>query len=128
MKENAIACPETIKKRNGTPVPFDVNKIRSAIHKANEAAQIEAIAPVQFEKLVDEVVESIPAGQSPPAAANKHPQQNEIPMSLRFPCVPLVLWTLLPSARNLAVVVTLRLPAASLKAQQNPSCSSCKQQ
>ena len=64
MKENAIACPETIKKRNGTPVPFDVNKIRSAIHKANEAAQIEAIAPVQFEKLVDEVVESIPAGQS----------------------------------------------------------------
>ena len=65
MKENAIACPETIKKRNGTPVPFDVNKIRSAIHKANEAAQIEAIAPVQFEKLVDEVVESIPAGQVP---------------------------------------------------------------
>ena len=65
MKENAIACPETIKKRNGTPVPFDVNKIRNAIHKANEAAQIEAIAPVQFEKLVDEVVESIPAGQVP---------------------------------------------------------------
>ena len=65
MKENAIACPETIKKRNGTPVPFDVNKIRSAIHKANEAAQIEAIAPVQFEKLVDEVVESIPDGQVP---------------------------------------------------------------
>lgn len=65
MKENTIACPETIKKRNGTPVPFDVNKIRSAIHKANEAAQIEAIAPVQFEKLVDEVVESIPAGQVP---------------------------------------------------------------
>ena len=65
MKENAIVCPETIKKRNGTPVPFDVNKIRSAIHKANEAAQIEAIAPVQFEKLVDEVVESIPEGQVP---------------------------------------------------------------
>ena len=42
-----------------------MNKIRSAIHKANEAAQIEAIAPVQFEKLVDEVVESIPAGQVP---------------------------------------------------------------
>ncbi len=65
MKENAIACPETIKKRNGTPVPFDVNKIRRAIHKANDDAQIEAIAPVQFEKLVDEVVESIPAGQVP---------------------------------------------------------------
>lgn len=65
MKENTVACPETIKKRNGTPVPFDVNKIRSAIHKANEAAQIEAIAPVQFEKLVDEVVESIPDGQVP---------------------------------------------------------------
>ena len=65
MKENAIVWPETIKKRNGIPVPFDVNKIRSAIHKANEAAQIEAIAPVQFEILVDEVVESIPEGQVP---------------------------------------------------------------
>ena len=65
MRENAIVWPETIKKRNGIPVPFDVNKIRSAIHKANEAAQIEAIAPVQFEILVDEVVESIPEGQVP---------------------------------------------------------------
>ena len=65
MRESAIVCPETIKKRNGTPVPFDVNKIRSAIHKANDAAQIEAIAPVQFEKMVDEVVESIPEGQVP---------------------------------------------------------------
>ena len=95
MKENAIACPETIKKRNGTPVPFDVNKIRSAIHKANEAAQIEAIAPVQFEKLVDEVVESIPAGQSPPAAANKHPQQNDthssrLPHNTRTSLCPLI--------------------------------------
>ena len=65
MRENAIVWPETIKKRNGIPVPFDVNKIRSAIHKANEAAQIEAIAPVQFEILVDEVVESILEGQVP---------------------------------------------------------------
>ena len=65
MRENAIVWPETIKKRNGIPVPFDVNKIRSAIHKANEAAQIEAIAPIQFEILVDEVVESIPEGQVP---------------------------------------------------------------
>ncbi len=65
MRENAIVWPETIKKRNGIPVPFDVNKIRSAIHKANDAAQIEAIAPVQFEILVDEVVESIPEGQVP---------------------------------------------------------------
>ena len=35
---------------------------------------------------------------------------------------------LLPSARNLAVAVTSRLPAASLKAQRNPSCNGCKQQ
>ncbi|MDO4261359.1 MAG: anaerobic ribonucleoside triphosphate reductase [Eubacteriales bacterium] len=54
-----------IKKRNGAPVPFDVKKIREAIRKANDAAMVEAIAPFQFEKLVDEVVEAIPAGQTP---------------------------------------------------------------
>ena len=45
MKGTAAACPEMIKKRNGTPVPFDVKKIRDAIRKANEAARVEAIAP-----------------------------------------------------------------------------------
>ena len=65
MKENVIACPEMIKKRNGTPVPFDVKKIRDAIRKANDAAQVEAIAPYQFEKLVNEVVEAIPEGEIP---------------------------------------------------------------
>ncbi len=65
MSEHTVACPDTIKKRNGTPVPFDVNKIRDAIRKANDAAQVEAIAPYQFDKLVDEVVESIPEGQTP---------------------------------------------------------------
>lgn len=65
MRESTIICPEIIKKRNGTPVPFDVKKIRDAIRKANDAAQVEAIAPYQFEKLVDEVVEAIPEGQVP---------------------------------------------------------------
>ncbi|MBS6395674.1 MAG: anaerobic ribonucleoside triphosphate reductase [Clostridiales bacterium] len=58
-------CPEMIKKRNGVPVPFDVKKIRDAIRKANEAAQVEAIAPYQFEKLVEEVIEEIPDGKIP---------------------------------------------------------------
>ena len=56
MIEVAVACPEVIKKRNGSPVPFDVTKIRAAIRKANDAAQVEAIAPYQFEKLVEEVM------------------------------------------------------------------------
>lgn len=65
MMENVTACPDMIKKRNGTPVPFDVKKIRDAIRKANDAAQVEAIAPFQFEKLVNEVVEAIPEGETP---------------------------------------------------------------
>ena len=65
MRGSTITCPETIKKRNGTPVPFDINKISSAIHKANDAAMVEAISPLEFEKLVTEIVESIPHGQIP---------------------------------------------------------------
>ena len=56
---------ELISKRNGAPVPFDITKIRVAIRKANDAAQVEAIAPYQFEKLVEEVIEAIPQGQTP---------------------------------------------------------------
>ncbi len=63
--ENNKIWPEVIKKRNGTPVPFDVKKIRAAIRKANDAASVEAIAPYQFEKLVEEVVAAIPEGQVP---------------------------------------------------------------
>lgn len=65
MIDQQVFCPEIIKKRNGTPVPFDVKKIRAAIRKANDAAQVEAIAPYQFEKLVEEVVAAIPAEQIP---------------------------------------------------------------
>ena len=65
MRESTITCPETIKKSNGTPVPFDIKKISSAIHKANDAAMVEAISPLEFEKLVTEIVESIPHGQIP---------------------------------------------------------------
>lgn len=65
MRESIITCPETIKKRNGTPVPFDIKKISNAIHKANDAAMVEAISPFEFEKLVTEIVGSIPHGQIP---------------------------------------------------------------
>lgn len=65
MTEAINTYPELIKKRNGVPVKFDVKKIREAIRKANDAAQVEAIAPYQFEKLVDEVVRKIPDGQVP---------------------------------------------------------------
>lgn len=65
MIDHQISCPEIIKKRNGSPVPFDVKKIRAAIRKANDAAQVEAIAPYQFEKLVEEVVAAIPEDQVP---------------------------------------------------------------
>lgn len=60
MSGNAIVCPEIIRKRNGMSAPFDVKKIRDAIRKANDAARVEAIAPYQFEKLVEAVVEAIP--------------------------------------------------------------------
>lgn len=65
MRGNAIVCPDTIRKRNGMPVPFDVKKIRDAIRKANDAARVEAIAPYQFEQLSDAVVDAIPEGQVP---------------------------------------------------------------
>ena len=65
MIETNTTCPELIKKRNGSPVPFDVTKIRAAIRKANDAAQVEAIAPYQFEKLVEEVIKNIPENQVP---------------------------------------------------------------
>lgn len=62
---SVVVCPDMIKKRDGRPVPFDVKKIRDAIRKANEAARVEAIAPYQFEKLVDAVVDAIPDGRMP---------------------------------------------------------------
>ena len=42
MLDMVSTYPELIKKRNGAPVPFDVKKIREAIRKANDAAQVEA--------------------------------------------------------------------------------------
>ena len=61
----AGSCPEIIKKRNGTPVPFDSQKIRDAVQKANVAAQVEAISPLQFDQLIDAIVAAIPAGETP---------------------------------------------------------------
>jgi len=63
--EKKINYPQMINKRDGSYAQFDVTKIRVAIRKANDAAQVEAIAPYQFEKLIDEVVEAIPEGQTP---------------------------------------------------------------
>ncbi len=62
---SVVVCPEMIKKRNGVLVSFDVKKIQDAIRKANDAARVEAIAPYQFEKLVNTVVDAIPDGQIP---------------------------------------------------------------
>ncbi len=59
------AYPEIIKKRNGTPVPFDAQKIRDAIRKANDAAQVEAISPMQFNELVEEIIQAIPENETP---------------------------------------------------------------
>ena len=60
-----VIYPEIIKKRNGTPVPFDAEKIRNAIRKANEAAQVEAISPLQFQELVDGIISAIPKDSIP---------------------------------------------------------------
>lgn len=58
-------CPETIKKRDGKPVPFDARKIRDAVQKANVAAQVEAISPLQFDQLIVSIVDAIPRGETP---------------------------------------------------------------
>ncbi len=65
VENPTIRYPKIIKKRNGTEVPFDINKISNAIHKANNAALIEAISPLGFEKLVTEIVEAIPKDEIP---------------------------------------------------------------
>ncbi len=57
--------PDVIRKRNGTTVPFDAQKIHDAIRKANEAAQVEAISPLQFHDLVDDIIRSLPDGEIP---------------------------------------------------------------
>ena len=64
QREQAV-YPEIIKKRNGAPVEFDAGKIRDAIRKANEAAQVEAISPMQFQELLDEIIGAIPRGKTP---------------------------------------------------------------
>ncbi|MBQ8185191.1 MAG: anaerobic ribonucleoside triphosphate reductase [Lachnospiraceae bacterium] len=66
MSEQTLGlCPEIIKKRNGTPVPFNVQKIRDAVQKANIAAQVEAISPLQFDQLIADIVDAIPKGEIP---------------------------------------------------------------
>ena len=66
MEETGKAVyPELIRKRNGVPVPFDAEKIRNAIRKANIAAQVEAISPLQFQQLVEEVLREIPKDSIP---------------------------------------------------------------
>ena len=57
--------PDVIRKRNGATVPFDAQKIHDAIRKANEAAQVEAISPLQFHDLVDDIIRSLPDGEIP---------------------------------------------------------------
>ena len=66
MSESGVGTyPEIIKKRNGAPVPFDAQKIKDAIRKANEAAQVEAISPLQFNDLVESIITAIPKDRTP---------------------------------------------------------------
>ncbi len=64
-KPQRWAGPVSIRKRSGTIVPFDGNKIREAIRKANVAAQNEALPEAALEELTRRVTAAIPEGQIP---------------------------------------------------------------
>ncbi len=59
------AGPVSIRKRSGDIAPFDSNKIREAIRKANVAAQNEALPPAALDELTRRAVRSIPQGRIP---------------------------------------------------------------
>ena len=57
----------TIRKRNGKEVPFDPEKIRSAIHKANQsdAAKWEKISTSALDELTHQIIHKLPDGEIP---------------------------------------------------------------
>ena len=57
----------TIRKRNGKEVPFDPEKIRSAIHKANQsdAAKGEKISTSVLDELTHQIIHKLPDGEIP---------------------------------------------------------------
>lgn len=57
----------TIRKRNGKEVPFDPEKIRSAIHKANQsdAAKGEKISTSALDELTHQIIHKLPDGEIP---------------------------------------------------------------
>ena len=57
--------PTQIRKRNGKLVPFDAEKIRIAIHKANQSVQGEEITTSGLDKLTHAIIGRLPAGEIP---------------------------------------------------------------
>ena len=57
----------TIRKRNGKEVPFDPEKIRSAIHKANQSdsAKGEKISTSALDELTHQIIHKLPDGEIP---------------------------------------------------------------
>ena len=62
---NHKEMPNQIKKRNGVIVKFDAGKIRSAIHKANQAVGEETMTPQMEEILTKKVTEHVEGGNVP---------------------------------------------------------------
>ena len=54
-----------IRKRNGQLVPFDAEKIRTAIHKANQSVRGEAIPAARLDELTRAITAHLPAGEIP---------------------------------------------------------------
>ncbi len=59
------AGPVSIRKRSGDIAPFDSNKIREAIRKANVAVQNEALPPAALDELTRRATRAIPQGRVP---------------------------------------------------------------
>ena len=57
--------PTQIRKRNGKLVPFDAEKIRIAIHKANQSVQGEEITTSGLDKLTHAIIGRLSAGEIP---------------------------------------------------------------
>lgn len=67
-KNNAYhpwAGPVSIRKRSGDVAPFDPQKIREAIRKANVATHDESLPAAAIEELARRVVQAIPTGRVP---------------------------------------------------------------
>ncbi len=67
MTQKMITTISTIKKRNGDLVPFDSDKIRVAIGKANESVEGERMTAAQLDELTAKVVDTASASAQAPS-------------------------------------------------------------